>query len=265
MKILKILAVLFFAAFVMKGAIGMAGVAQICNQEVCQPITYFEQQQVLEKLTLMFKKNANQVLMCSADSVAKKFLNHPLTFSGQTNMMQVDFQVPFVRILQKERLENGLALALDYQIKANEKYPACSASISHFTLFPKGEIILTSPSFECQATELGKTLLAFQFKIDYINFETGWLGAFYEASTSGDVLGEGSGYVMMQVSSERSIQLKRRQPTYDENRTRFRSEMGRENSAQGKLTDWDWDHIREKWNNFKEKALKIIYLEPMDD
>ena len=265
MRFNKIKAVLFFVALFMKGTVGAAGIVQICNQEMCQPITYFEQQQVLEKLTLMFKKNADQILICAADSVAKKCLDHPLTFSGQTNMMHVDFQLPFIRILQKERLENGLALALDYQIKANEKYPVCSASVSHFTLFPKGDIVLTSPSFECQATELGKTLLAFQFKIDYVNFETGWVGAFYEASSSGDVLGEGSGYVMMQVSSERSIQLKRRQPTYDENRTRFRSATGREDSAQGKLVDWDQDNLKEKWNRFKEKFLKILYLEPMDD
>ena len=253
-----------FSALLMKGMVGYATVAQICDTEVCQPVTYFEQQSVIEKLTAMFKNNTNQILICAADSSTKKCLNQPLMFDGRTNMMQVDFQVPFIRILQKERLENGLSLALDYQIKANEKYPKCSACVSQFTLFPKGEIILTSPSFECQATELGDTSLAFQFKIDYIDFEAGWLGASYEASSSGDVLGEGTGYVMMQVSAERAIELKRRQPGSNEDKIRPVPAKEYTPAESGKLVDWDKENIKEKWNNFKEKFLKILYLEPLE-
>lgn len=258
---------IIFAALLIKGTVGYASVAQICNQEICQPITSFEQESVLKKLTEMFKNNANQILVCSADASTKKCLNQPLTFNGQTNMLQVVFQVPFIRILQKERLENGFSLFLDYQLKANEKYPKCSPKVSHFTLFPKGEIRLTSPSFECHATELGNTFLAFQFRIDYINFDTGWLGASFEASSSGDVIGGGSGYVMMQLSSERSIQLKRLQPIddgYHIDRDHLSGAYTSSHEA-GKLVDWDKENIKDKWNSFKEKFLKILYLEPIDD
>ena len=255
---------LFFITLLMKGVVGHASIVQICNTEVCQPITYFEQNQVMEKLVAMFKNNTNQILICAANPSLKQCLNQPLMFDGQTNMMRVDFQVPFIRILQKERLESALSLALDYQVRANDKYPVCSTSVSHFSLFPSGEIRLVSPSFECRATELGNTFLALQFKIDYINFETGWLGATYEVSSSGDVLGEGSGYVMMRLSAERSIQLRRKQPNYSEDRTRNRPANFQSDNASGKITDWDWDNIKEKWSNFKEKALKIIYLEPLE-
>ncbi|MGN0919615.1 MAG: hypothetical protein ACI4OR_02505 [Alphaproteobacteria bacterium] len=263
---------ILFVALLMTGITAHAAAVQICNEEICQPITSFEQQQVMEKLVAMFQNKTNQILICAADPFQKRCLNQPLTFQGQTNLMHVDFQVPFVRVLQKERLENALVLTLNYQVKANEKYPLCSASVSHFTLFPKGEIELTSPSFECHATELGNTFLAFQFKIDYINFETGWLGGRYKVSSSGDVLGQGSGYVMMQVSAERTIQLKRRQPVDSLETTgnypgHFRSDFSDDSpsSSAGKMVDWDWDNIKEKWTHFKEKALKVIYLEPIDD
>ena len=36
-------------------------------------------------------------------------------------------------------------------------------------------------------------------------------------------------------------------------------------SKGGKLVDWDYDNIKEKWGNFKTKFMKILYLEPLDD
>ena len=41
----------------------------------------------------------------------------------------------------------------------------------------------------------------------------------------------------------------------------YHSEPGEE----PKLVDWDMDNIAEKWDNFKTKFLKILYLEPTDD
>ncbi len=251
---------------------------QVCDGKVCQPLTYFESTAVIDEFVQLFQSGGNQILLCQADPEQKKCLDKPLTFSGRTNLMQVDFQIPFIRVLQKERVKNSLIFALDYQIQANEMYPLCSVSASHLNLFPRGEIQLTSSPFACRMTELGETSIAVQFQLDYVNLGTGWLGASYYATASGDTVGEGSGYVLMHVSDERSIELERIKPydpknvpepiTYEKNPqkelTEWYPEETRSDLKERGLVDWnvDWKNA---WNKIKEKALKVIYLEPLND
>ena len=269
----------FFTTVLMLGTVSYAYPVQVCDNRVCQPLTYFESKKVMDELALLFQNGRNQILLCQAEPGQKKCQDDkPLTFSGHTNLMNVDFQIPFIRVLQKERKKNSLILALNYQIRANEMYPECSVSASNLTVFPKGEIQMTSSPFACRMTDLGNTSISLQFQLDYINFKTGWLGANYYASSSGDTVGEASGYVLLHVSEGRSIELERAKPydprnvpepvVYDDDPqkelTEWYPQGQRSDLRGGKLFDWDINW-KDTWTKFKDKALKIIYLEPLDD
>ena len=128
-----------------------------------------------------------------------------------------------------------------------------------------GSVQLNSPDFGCRITELGKTQLSFRFDLDYIDLDSGRFGGTYQASVSGDVLGSGSGYVLLQLNEDRSLTEERPLPTDLLSAADTDRKTGRSSDrSSGRLFDWDWDNIKVKWNNFKEKFLKVLYLEPLE-
>ena len=131
---------------------------------------------------------------------------------------------------------------------------------------------MESLNFGCRITDLGEAQMGIRFALDYLNLEKGILGGRYQTSVRGSVLGGGSGYALLHVSEKREIELPRRVPTGNisgdiDGYTGMQALNTRRNASntEPKLVDWDWNNIREKWNNFKAKFLKILYLEPVND
>ncbi len=264
---------IIFGALLLFSTSSISGMT-ICNKYACQPSNKYDSAEILDALGQIFSGKQKELVLCVADPYTKTCLgDKPISFSGQTNWMSVQFQIPFIRILQVQPSNGSLQLLLDYQIQANQYYPICKPANStlSFSVSNQGDYLLDSPSFNCRMTELGDTNVKIHFTVDYMNLDKGYLGASYHSMVKGDVVGGGTGYVLMKISEKRSIELPRPIPAD------FVSEDGYRLSArpdgtyrsysnqEPKLVDWDWDNIREKWNNFKTKFLKILYLEPLDD
>lgn len=365
----------------------------VCNRFSCQDTYSYNPQEVLEKLSQMFASGPKELLFCTANEETKTCNGRPITFLGKTNFMAVEFQIPFARIYQVQLEKDAIQAVLNYQVQTNRYYPVCSPANTTltFSVSHQGDFLLDSNDFNCHITELGETKMRMRFVLDYLNIDKGILGGTYQVSTQGDVLGGGSGYVLLKLSGERAIKMPRPMPSnrptesgaygemdplsmdqapmgysntlgnplesddplqasdygtygmgqsygntygmgqsygntsmptgaygaaspmigegsfpgtpYEANsflmgdepfpegdyRTGFSSDESesfpaekRIPSGQGrgagtpepgqlvdwktnKLVDWDYDNIKEKWNNFKTKFLKVLYLEPLDD
>lgn len=259
----------------------------ICNRFSCWDSYSHNPQEVLNALTPLFAGGKKELLFCMADYQTKNCYDSPILFGGQTNLATVDFRMPFARIYQVQLDNGGVQAVLDYQIQANQYYPVCSAADStlNFSVSGRGDFVLNSPDFTCRITELGQTKMSMQFTFDYLDLEKGRLGGTYQASVQGDVIGGGSGYAVLQFSEQRAVELPRRRPAeyipQGNNETGFpvasqeayptaypNAEQNahiRTQNREAKLVDWDWDNIKDKWEKFSTKFMKILYLEPLDD
>ena len=244
----------------------------ICTKYSCQQMKSYDFQQVLDALAQSFAGKQKELVFCEADQYNKSCVSNAINFSGRTNLMAVQFQVPFVRILQVKPENNSVQLLLDYQIQANQYYPVCKTANSTLSLAVsnQGDFSLSSPGFNCRITELGETQMRANFTLDYIDFDKGWLGGTYQFMSTGDVLAGGSGYAMLKMSQMREIAPIRSVPTDFVSDTGYRVSTNGRGMYQGysdrdaKLVDWDMDNIKTKWENFKTKFMKILYLEPLE-
>ena len=242
----------------------------VCNKYSCQPMSKYDPKEVIEVFAQTFSGGPKELSFCEANKENKTCSENPITFEGKTNFISVQFRIPFARILQIWPERENIRLLMDYQIQANQYYPVCSPASSSLTLSvtDQGDFLLNSPNFDCRMTELGQTKVTMDFTIDYLNLDTGVIGATYQSLVKGDVLGGGTGYVLMHVSNQRSIKMPRPVPTDFVSENGYyvgldgNGQLGHRGSESG-LVDWDWAGIKKKWNNFKTKFLKILYLEPL--
>ena len=241
-------------SFVLLTGISAHAATVICYDNSCKPITNYSPQQISSQLEEMFRKGAKEFLFCEADKQTKKCQNRPISFPARTNLTYINVQVPFVRISQVKRQNMDLKMVLDYQIRANEYYPPCSGSYSSLALGTVwgGDLQLTSSPFNCQMTDMGTTQVAFQFNLDYVDLNLGRFGGTYQVSVRGDVLGNGSGYALLQFNEKRSLEKERPLPTDFVGREGYIGGKVSSDDKSGKLIDWDMDHVKEKWNSFKE-------------
>ena len=245
----------------------------ICNRYSCQSSQSYDTQEILNAVGQMLYGTQKELILCEADPNSKTCMDQPVTFSGRTNLMAVQFKVPFVRVLQVGSNQGALQLLLDYQLQANQYYPVCQPVVSSFSYSTstQGDFVLNSPEFNCQITELGASKMNIRFTLDYMNIDAGVLGGTYQTTVKGEVLGGGTGYALLQLSDKRAVEMPRPTPT------EFTSDDGyyigtgssrlrqKNSNKDAKLVDWDWDNIREKWDSFSTKFMKILYLEPLDD
>ena len=262
-----------FVLFLLASVSSEAGMT-ICNKYSCENASSYDPQEVLDALSQVFSNNKKQLVFCSANEQTKQCNNQPITFGGRTNLMSVEFAIPFARIYQVQPENDALQLVLDYQVQTNRYYPICSPSNTtlSLSLSNQGDFLLDSSNFDCRITDLGDTKMGIRFILDYLDLGKGRLGGKYQAAVRGSVVGGGRGYAVLQLSDQREIELVRRVPTAGGTNYPQEEMPALDADAaygtpggESKLVDWDWNNIKSKWSNFKTKFMKILYLEPLDD
>ena len=266
----KIKEKILFATLLLASVSSQAGMT-LCQKYSCQKMDSYVPQEMLNAMTQMFMSGEKELLFCMSDKETRKCSGKPLSFSARTNLMYVDLQIPFARISNIQKQRGVIQMSLDYQIKANQYYPTCVAPRSSlaFNVSKGGDFQLSSPPFSCRMTELGETKMSLSFSLDFVDLDTGRLGGTYQTSVQGDLLGGGTGYALLRLTDQRVVELPRLTPTEFVSEDGYHLNIDKNGIHQGyrknnQLVDWDWDNIKEKWNNFKEKFLKILYLEPLE-
>ena len=249
----------------------------ICYQQECHSMVTYSQQQIMEQLTEIFAADKHALLFCESDTKNRKCSEKPISFSGRTRKVAINFQIPFARVTQVKSKDNSIEMVLDYQIKANQYYPLCVAPQSSLDLIDTwgGALRLTSPAFKCRMTELGMTQMGLKFDIDYINLDQGVFGGKYEINVYGDAVAKSSGYALFQLTNDRVVEMPRpvlgkvpteglivNTPKPELNVERKNAEQPSENSAS--VSDSDPEE-KNWWESFKSGFLRILYLEPSND
>ena len=269
-----------FGIVLLSANFAMADVA-ICYQEECHSMVTYTQQQIMEQLKEIFAADRHALLFCESNTNNRKCSERPLSFSGHTRKVAIDFQIPFARVSQIKPKDNSIEMVLDYQIKANQYYPLCVAPQSSLDLIDTwgGALRMTSPDFKCRLTELGTTQMGIKFDIDYINLDQGVFGGKYNIDVSGDAVGQASGYALFELTNDRIVEMPRlvpgqvptegiivNTPQPELNVNGIYLEQQNETSVSNPKPESEANSEQKSWwDSFKDKFLKILYLEPSDD
>lgn len=201
---------LFYLGLVVMVACVMPVVAatyptQICRGRACQPVSFSPRQQLMDEIDTLFPSTVRQIVFCEADPASHSCIKDGLEFFGYSAATTVRFNVPFARIVHVDRRQNSYGLTLDYQVMANGMYPTCMVSDGALELYRQGIMQINSPYFACQMTRSGTTRIMIQFHLDYVDFASRRLGAFYTTYVEGEVTGSGSGYALLRLSPESRV------------------------------------------------------------
>ena len=96
----------------------------------------------------------------------------------------------------------GLDLVWDYRIKADRTYPPCQLALSRLTVNYTDKVELTTQDFMCNVTETGQTSLNATYNIDYLDFDYGFIGAYYTIGIGGPVKGDKTGYALFRFTAK---------------------------------------------------------------
>ena len=186
---------------------------QVCKGRACQPISFSPQHTVMDELNNLFSPTIHEVVFCEADPATRTCVHEGLSFSGQSAHVYMQMSIPFARVAYVGQKENGLDLALDYQVQANGYFPNCMVSTGELALYSQGIMQIKSPDFSCQLTQ-GASQIALRFQLDYVDFAQKRLGAYYTIYGQGEVVSHGSGYALLRLSKDRHL-IEERPITFD--------------------------------------------------
>lgn len=185
---------------------------QVCYGRVCQPMSFSSKESVMNELNSLFMGNIHEILFCEANPATRTCQKEGLQFSGQTAHIGMEMSLPFARVVHAQATDQGLDLAMDYQIQANGAYPVCTLSTGSVSFY-QGIMQLESRDFSCQLTQ-GSTKVSVHFQLDFVDFEQKRMGAYYTISSQGEANLNGSGYTLMRLSKNRHM-IEQRSVTLD--------------------------------------------------
>ena len=244
----------------------------------------------IKQLHTFFKTPNARIDFCQADAQKHVCAKEGLNWEAQSPVARVYFSIPVARTIP-----NKNTLLMDYLVSANAFLPSCSFSNSTFEPAENGTIRLVSHSFECQLTGIGRTQLQNTFFIDYIDFDNSVIGGSYTIQTHGEISGNSTGYTLMKFRHGNTLLPLVPQPYYGDmppapdarQAKRMAKALNPPPQPQSSMDkfmagvkDW-WQELKESfnldnsqrrppneepswWDNFSEKFMKVIYLEPLE-
>ncbi len=178
----------------------------VCQSHQCAAADYSMTRGFLfNKISQLMSANAGKTaLLCEADPVSHVCLQDGLRISAKAAFAETNIVVPSVRIIDSKLLkgETGLDVVLDYQVTANKTVPRCQATVSRLTVSFVDKVELMTPDFTCDITETGRTSLNATFNVDYIDFDYGFIGAYYTLGIGEAVQGDKSGYALFRFTGK---------------------------------------------------------------
>lgn len=156
---------------------------------------------------LLDKNIGKNVSLCEADPTTHTCLTKGISFPIQSATIQTNISIPEAQVVDSKILPNttGLDLILDYKIKAGDTFPQCQTALSRLGVAAADMTQLISPRFNCQLTETGNSVFSLVYNINYIDFDSGLIGAYFSAASGNSLSGGKNGYVLMHFSQPTSI------------------------------------------------------------
>lgn len=178
----------------------------VCRARQCAEASYAMSQGFLfNKIDQMMKRNVGKaVLLCEADPVSHVCLTQGLEIQTQAAFEPVAIKIDGLELTDSQLVsgQTALNMVFDYKVKANETFPKCQLGISQLNVQAVDKVDLATDDFNCQITETGNTALNATYNIDYLDFDYGFIGAYYTIGVGEAVKGDKTGYVLMRFTDK---------------------------------------------------------------
>lgn len=191
----------------------------VCRSKQCAPAKLaMSKEYIYNTLLHMFDSNARQkALVCAADSnthaCTEQYVSIPVTIGVTPGFVYID-DVKITDVSINEQNTMAMNLMLNWGVTDNGQTPVCRPSKT--VLFAKNvnNVIMEDSGYDCKMTTVGNSTIRTMFAIDYIDMDYGYIGGFYSIGVSGPAYGGGSGYMMLRLPQDISLDPKDFHPTH---------------------------------------------------
>jgi len=176
----------------------------VCRARQCADASYSMTRGFLfNKITQLFNNNRGRtVLICEADPVSHACLTEGIQVPAQAAFTQTHISIDSLKLHDIKIIPNSddLAVAWDYQIRAGGTYPQCELGVSGVSVSTVNKVEMTTQDFACNLTQTGNTSINASYSIDYLDFDYGFIGAYYTIGIGEAVIGEKTGYALFRFT-----------------------------------------------------------------
>ncbi len=178
----------------------------VCRARQCAVTNYSMTRGFLyNKIAQMLERNIGKsVLVCEADPVSHVCLTEGVQIPAETAFVQSNINWTGLKLIDVKMTKNGKGFDLvwDYKIQTNGTYPNCQLGLSRLTVPFVDKVEMTTQDFGCRITETGNTAINATYNIDYLDFDYGFMGAYYTIGVGEAVRGGKSGYLLMRFTAK---------------------------------------------------------------
>ena len=185
----------------------------VCRSKQCAPAKLsMSKEYIYNTLLQMLDSNARQkALVCQANAgthtCTEEYLSIPVTVGITPAYMYID-DVKIADVSINPQNTMALNLLLNWGVSYNGQTPTCRPSKTLLYAKNVNNIIMEDNGYDCKMTTIGTTSVKTMFAIDYIDLDYGYIGGFYSIGLSGPAFGGGSGYMMLRLPNDVSIEAK---------------------------------------------------------
>lgn len=176
----------------------------ICQNKTCLPANQaVTKDHLFEHINYLLEKNINSpITICEADVASKSCLKKGASIPIVTNNVQTSIDLLSARLIDIKKVQDssGIDLIVDYKTKSGNIFPSCQTAYSRLGVLNNNAIQVIAPEFSCKLTQTTPSSLSLIQYIDYINFDTGTIGAHYISSNA---VGQNKiGYLLLQFDKQ---------------------------------------------------------------
>lgn len=182
----------------------------VCRAKQCAPAKLsMSKEFIYNTLLHMFDSNARKKApVCEADphthACIEEFVSVPVTVGITPAYLYVD-DVKITDVSISKKNTSAMDLVLNWNISYNGQTPVCRPSKTLLYARNVNNVILEDNGYNCKMTTVGTSSVKTLFAIDYIDLDYGYIGGFYSIGLSGPAFGGGSGYMLIRLPNDISM------------------------------------------------------------
>ena len=189
----------------------------VCRNKQCAPSRLANSKEYIYNTILhILDSNARKkALVCQADAntraCTEEYISLPLTVGITPAYMYID-DVKITDVSISPKNTAALDLILNWGVSYNGQTPTCRPSKTLLYVKNVNNAIMEDNGYECKMTTIGASTIKTLFAIDYIDLDYDYIGGFYSIGVSGPAFGGDSGYMIIRLPEDISVDPKDFQP-----------------------------------------------------
>lgn len=242
----------------------------VCRAKQCSPARLsMAKEYIYNALLHMFDSNAREkALVCQGNAnthaCTEEFVTVPIKVGVTPAYLYIDdVKIADVSISQQNTM--ALNLLLNWGVSYNGQTPVCRPSKNLLYVKNVDNIIMEDNGYNCKMTTIGNTTVSTMFAIDYIDMDYNYIGGYYSIGLSGPAFGGGSGYMILRLPKDISVEakdfeVKPLEPKIEESVTETIEELPVEEPAETKTENEQQTPAEKKY--VLRKVEKEVITEP---